>query len=92
MLNYVVIFVWLLPCASSLRMMDHILLAVREGENNVQAVEARRNEEMGSNSSRLGSTPEGLSSPASLAEVLRSTRRMIVEQAGECLLVRSSSP
>ncbi|KAK7330007.1 hypothetical protein VNO77_24191 [Canavalia gladiata] len=59
---------------------------VREGGDNVQAAEARRNEEMGSVSSRLGSIPEGLSSPASLAEVLRSTRQMIVEQAGECLL------
>ncbi|KAL5065236.1 hypothetical protein RYX36_026973 [Vicia faba] len=59
---------------------------VREGENNAQAAEARSNGEMGPASSRLGSTPESLSSPASLAEVLRSTRRMITEQAGECIL------
>ncbi|XP_027333416.1 ubiquitin-like domain-containing protein CIP73 isoform X2 [Abrus precatorius] len=59
---------------------------VREGGDNVQAAEARRNEETGSVSSRSGSTPEGLSSPSSLAEVLLSTRRMIVEQAGEYLL------
>ncbi|XP_057416746.1 ubiquitin-like domain-containing protein CIP73 [Lotus japonicus] len=58
----------------------------REGGNNVQAAEAHRNEERGFVSSRLSSTPEGLSSPASLAEVLLSTRRMIIEQAGECLL------
>lgn len=71
--------------------MEHIWLAVREGGNNAQAAEVRRNEEMGSVSSRSGLTPEGLSSPASLAEVLLSTRRMIVEQAGECLLVRSET-
>ncbi|XP_061350728.1 ubiquitin-like domain-containing protein CIP73 isoform X2 [Gastrolobium bilobum] len=59
---------------------------VREGGNNVQAAEAHTNEEMGSVSSRMSSTPEGLSSPASLAEVLLSTRQMIIEQAGECLL------
>lgn len=70
----------------------HILLAAREGGNNVQAAEAHRNEERGFVSSRLSSIPEGLSSPASLAEVLLSTRRMIIEQAGECLLVRSKTP
>ncbi|XP_058759652.1 ubiquitin-like domain-containing protein CIP73 [Vicia villosa] len=59
---------------------------VREGENNAQAAEAHSNDEVGSVTSRLGSTPENLSSPASLAEVLRSTRRMITEQAGECIL------
>ncbi|KAI5416048.1 ubiquitin-like domain-containing protein CIP73 [Lathyrus oleraceus] len=61
-------------------------IIVREGENNAQAAEAHSNGEIGSASSRLGSTPESLSSPASLAEVLRSTRRMITEQAGECIL------
>ncbi|KAK7292000.1 hypothetical protein RIF29_07607 [Crotalaria pallida] len=59
---------------------------VREGVNNVQAFEALRNEEMGSVPSHLGSTSQGLSSTTSLAEILRSTRQMIVEQAGECLL------
>jgi hypothetical protein len=39
----------------------------------------------------LGSTLANLSSPASLAEVLLSTRRMIIEQAGECILVCSIS-
>ena len=68
--------------------MECILFAVREGENNVQTAETHRNGEMGSVSSRLGSTPEALSSPASLAEVMLSTRRMMIEQAGECLLVR----
>ncbi|TKY54761.1 Large proline-rich protein BAG6 [Spatholobus suberectus] len=58
---------------------------VREGGDNAQA-EARRNEEIGSVSLRSGSTSEGLSSPTSLAEVLLSTRQMINEQAGECLL------
>ncbi|KAE9601763.1 putative ubiquitin [Lupinus albus] len=60
---------------------------VREGVNNglAQAAEAHRSEEMGSVSSGLGSTTEGLPSPASLAEVLRSSRQMIVEQVGECL-------
>ncbi|KAK7388562.1 hypothetical protein VNO78_23382 [Psophocarpus tetragonolobus] len=59
---------------------------VREGGDHAQAAEAQRNVEFRSVSSRLGSTPEGLSSPTSLAEVLLSTRRMIAEQAGECLL------
>ncbi|KAJ1382371.1 Ubiquitin-like domain superfamily [Sesbania bispinosa] len=59
---------------------------VREGGNDVQAAEARRNEELGSVSSRLGSTAEGLSSTASLAGVLLSTRQMIIERVGECLL------
>ncbi|CAJ2634601.1 unnamed protein product [Trifolium pratense] len=65
---------------------DTIVREVREGGNNAQAAEARSNEEMGSASSHLGSTPANLSSPASLAEVLLSTRRMIIEQAGECIL------
>lgn len=71
--------------------MEHILLAVREGRDNAEAAEAQRNEETRSVSSHLGSTPEGLSSPASLAEVLRSTRQMIDQQAGECLLVSSKA-
>lgn len=91
MLNFIVILSWLLLQTCFLRMMEHILLAVREGGNNAQAAEAHRNEETGSVSSRLGSTPESLSSPASLAEVLLSTRRMIVEQAGECILVCSKA-
>lgn len=70
-------------------MMEHVLLAVREGGNNVQTAEAHRSVEMGSASSRMGSVPESLPSPASLAEVLLSTRRMITQQAGECILVRS---
>ncbi|KAI5399663.1 Ubiquitin-like domain-containing protein cip73 [Lathyrus oleraceus] len=61
-------------------------IIVREGENNAQAAEAHSNGEMGSVSSRLGSTPESFLSLASLAEVLRSTSRMITEQAGECIL------
>lgn len=89
-LNFIVIIIrWPLLQFCYLRMMEHILLAVREGENNAQAAEAHSNGEIGSASSRLGSTPESLSSPASLAEVLRSTRRMITEQAGECILVCS---
>ncbi|CAJ1944724.1 unnamed protein product [Sphenostylis stenocarpa] len=59
---------------------------VREGGDIAQAAEAQRNVETRSVSSNLGSTPDGLSSPTFLAEVLLSTRRMIVEQAGECLL------
>ncbi|CAL0325675.1 unnamed protein product [Lupinus luteus] len=59
---------------------------VRDGMNNGQAAEDHRSDEMGSISSRSGSTAEGIPSPASLAEVLRSSRRMIVEQVGECLL------
>lgn len=91
MLNSIVIIVTLLLLqACYLRMMEHILLAVREG-GNAQAAEAHSNEAMGSGSSRLGSTPENLPSPASLAEVLLSTRQMIIEQAGECILVCSNS-
>ncbi|KAI9117193.1 hypothetical protein K1719_011359 [Acacia pycnantha] len=57
---------------------------VREGVNSTQAAEAHRNEASIS-SSPSGSTPEGLLSPAYLAEVLHSTRRMFIEQANECL-------
>ncbi|KAF7806474.1 ubiquitin-like domain-containing protein CIP73 isoform X1 [Senna tora] len=64
---------------------DHILLAVREGGNNVQAAEAHRSEEGSISSSSSVSAPEGILSPASLAEVLHSTRRMFIEQAGEGL-------
>ncbi|KAI4344222.1 hypothetical protein L6164_011473 [Bauhinia variegata] len=61
--------------------------AIVRGGNDVQATEAQRNEEIGSFSSpRPGSIPEALSSPASLAEVLLSTRQMFTEQDGECLL------
>lgn len=59
---------------------------VREGGDNAQAGESQRNEEIGSVSLRSGLTTEGLSSPTSLAEVLLSTRRMITEQADQCLL------
>lgn len=62
---------------------------MREGGNIAQAAEAQRNVETRPVSSRSGSGSalEGFSSPTLLAEVLLSTRRMIVEQAGECLLV-----
>ncbi|KAL2338461.1 hypothetical protein Fmac_012907 [Flemingia macrophylla] len=59
---------------------------VREVGDNAQAGESRRSEEIGSASSRLGSTTEALPSPTSLAEVLLSTRRMITEQIDQCLL------
>ncbi|XP_022639530.1 large proline-rich protein bag6-B isoform X3 [Vigna radiata var. radiata] len=59
---------------------------VREGGNIAQADEAQRNVETRPISSRSASALEGFSSPTLLAEVLLSTRRMIVEQAGECLL------
>lgn len=91
-LNFIVILHWLLlACFFSGNDVEHILLAVREGRDNAEAAEAQRNEETRSVSSHLGSTPEGLSSPASLAEVLRSTRQMIDQQAGECLLVSSKA-
>lgn len=91
MLNFIVIIATLLLLqACYLRMMEHILLAVREGGNG-QAAEAHSNEAVGSGSSPLGSTAENLPSPASLAEVLLSTRQMIIEQAGECILVCSIS-
>ncbi|KAE9609759.1 putative ubiquitin [Lupinus albus] len=63
---------------------------VREGMNNGQAAEDHGNEEMRSISSRSGSTAEGIPSPTSLAEVLHSSRQMIVEQVGECLIQLAS--
>ncbi|XP_054821252.1 ubiquitin-like domain-containing protein CIP73 [Prosopis cineraria] len=62
---------------------------VREGGSSIQAAEAHRNEASIS-SSPSGSTSEGLLSPAYLAEVLHSTRRMFTEQAGECLFQLST--
>ncbi|KAK3221814.1 hypothetical protein Dsin_008839 [Dipteronia sinensis] len=57
----------------------------RGGGNNAQAASMHRTEERNS-SSQSGTVQEGLPTPASLAEVMRSTRQMLIEQVGESLL------
>ena len=42
--------------------------------------------------SNSGTIQEGLPTPASLAEVLLSTRQMLIEQTGECLQVCPELP
>ncbi|KAH7569123.1 hypothetical protein JRO89_XS06G0109800 [Xanthoceras sorbifolium] len=51
--------------------------------NNVQAGTEERDS---SSTSQSGTVQEGLPTPASLAEVMRSTRQMLIEQVGESLL------
>ncbi|KAM0974327.1 hypothetical protein ACFX2C_017524 [Malus domestica] len=51
-----------------------------------QAVATHRAEESSNSSSRSGIRQEGLSTPASLAEIMRSTRQLLAEQVGESLL------
>ncbi|KAH8506451.1 hypothetical protein H0E87_013317 [Populus deltoides] len=59
----------------------------RVGENNAQADAARRTEQIDSNSmSQSGTGQERLPTPASLAEVIRSSRQLLTEQVAECLL------
>ncbi|KAJ6921987.1 ubiquitin-like domain-containing protein CIP73 isoform X2 [Populus alba x Populus x berolinensis] len=59
----------------------------RGGENNAQADAARRAEQIDSNSmSQSGTGQERLPTPASLAEVIRSSRQLLTEQVAECLL------
>ncbi|KAJ0090933.1 hypothetical protein Patl1_14855 [Pistacia atlantica] len=59
----------------------------RGGSNNSQGTATDRTGERDSTSaSHSGTVHEGLPTPASLAEVMLSTRQMLVEQAGECLL------
>jgi len=63
-------------------------LTGRVGENNAQADAARRTEQIDSNSmSQSGTGQERLPTPASLAEVIRSSRQLLTEQVAECLLV-----
>ncbi|KAM2552852.1 hypothetical protein TB2_017184 [Malus domestica] len=51
-----------------------------------QAVATHRAEESSNSSSGSGIRQEGLSTPASLAEIMRSTRQLLAEQVGESLL------
>ncbi|KAI9192250.1 hypothetical protein LWI28_020015 [Acer negundo] len=57
----------------------------RGGGNNAQAASIHRTEERDS-SSQSRTVQEGLPTPASLAEVMWSTRQMLIEQVGESLL------
>uniref|UniRef100_A0A6N2KHZ7 Ubiquitin-like domain-containing protein n=1 Tax=Salix viminalis TaxID=40686 RepID=A0A6N2KHZ7_SALVM len=59
----------------------------RGRENNAQADAALRTEQIDSNSMSLSGTgQERLPTPASLAEVIRSSRQLLTEQVAECLL------
>ncbi|XP_061952141.1 ubiquitin-like domain-containing protein CIP73 isoform X2 [Populus nigra] len=59
----------------------------RGGENIAQADAAHRMEQIDSNTTSLSGTgQERLPSPASLAEVMLSSRQLLTEQVGECLL------
>lgn len=67
--------------------------AGRGGSNNSQAATTdMTGERDSSSSSHSGTAQEGLPTPATLAEVMLSTRQMLVEQVGECLLVCSYLP
>ncbi|XVE71560.1 hypothetical protein DITRI_Ditri10aG0161100 [Diplodiscus trichospermus] len=58
----------------------------RAGGNDPQTASMSRTGDRDSNTaSNSGTIREGLPTPASLAEVLLSTRQMLIEQAGECL-------
>ncbi|XP_021899208.1 large proline-rich protein bag6-A-like isoform X2 [Carica papaya] len=60
---------------------------VREGGNNAQVATLHGTEGRNPNSmSHSGTVREGLPTPASLAEVMLSTRQMLIEQIGESLL------
>ncbi|KAG5242742.1 ubiquitin family protein [Salix suchowensis] len=62
-------------------------LVSRGRENNAQADAALRTEQIDSNSMSLSGTgQERLPTPASLAEVIRSSRQLLTEQVAECLL------
>lgn len=68
----------------------HIVVAGRGGESSAQAAAATGTSERGSNSTPgTGTVQEGFPTPASLAEVMLSTRQMLIEHVGECLRVRS---
>ncbi|KAM3714233.1 hypothetical protein ACB098_01G319100 [Castanea mollissima] len=64
------------------------IVAGRGGESNAQAAAATRTSERSSNSTpRTGTVQEGFPTPASLAEVMQSTRQMLIDHVGECLLL-----
>lgn len=62
-------------------------LTARDGGRSQEAI--HRNDESSNSSSGPGIRREGIPSPASLAEVIRTARLLLIEQAGESLLVRS---
>lgn len=58
------------------------------GENNGQADSAQRTEQIDSNSTPQSRTvQERLPTPASLGEMMLSSRQLLIEQVAECLLV-----
>ncbi|KAM1046544.1 hypothetical protein PS2_025790 [Malus domestica] len=59
-------------------------IGIDAGSN--QAAANHRTEESSNSSSRSGTRQEGLPTPASLVEVMRSTRQLLAEQVGESLL------
>uniref|UniRef100_A0A5B7BLT1 Putative Ubiquitin-like superfamily protein isoform 4 n=1 Tax=Davidia involucrata TaxID=16924 RepID=A0A5B7BLT1_DAVIN len=74
----------------SLTTLSHYLSRMRQeydGGNNAQSAATHGTEGRESNSvPDSGTVQEGLPTPSSLAEVLLSTREMLVEQTAECLL------
>ena len=63
-------------------------LTGRGGEHIAQADAAHMIEQLDTNSTSLSGTgEERLPTPASLAEVILSSRQLLTEQVGECLLV-----
>ncbi|XVF34504.1 hypothetical protein REPUB_Repub18cG0064300 [Reevesia pubescens] len=57
----------------------------RAGGNDPQTASMSTGDRDSNSASNLGTVQEGLPTPASLAEVLLSSRQMLIEQAGECL-------
>jgi hypothetical protein len=65
-------------------------VAGRSGGNSAQSAATHGNGERGPNSALpTGTVQEVFPTPASLAEVMLSTRQMLIEHAGECILVSS---
>ncbi|XP_059453095.1 ubiquitin-like domain-containing protein CIP73 isoform X4 [Corylus avellana] len=63
------------------------IVAGRSGGNSAQAAATHGNGERGPNSTLpTGTVQEGFPTPASLAEVMLSSRQMLIEHAGECIL------
>ncbi|KAG2668514.1 hypothetical protein I3760_15G164500 [Carya illinoinensis] len=72
---------------SHLRHEFDAIVAGRGSRDNAQATATHEIGERGTNSSlRTGTVQEGFPTPASLAEIMLSTRQMLIEHAGECLL------
>ncbi|KAI3426555.1 Ubiquitin-like domain-containing protein, partial [Psidium guajava] len=70
---------------------EDIALAGRGIGNNAQMFASNRPDSRDPTSaSQPGATPEGLPTPASLAEIMLSTRQMLTEQVAECLQLCAS--